>query len=425
MLTIDDLPDRKLTPSGKSNRQAQPLTVRNVALVLEDQGIGVRLNMMTGSVAYTLQGMAVPFDDEPGLFERLSDVLVRLDIHNLNRLDGILGALACESRYHPMADWLTLGGVRWDGVDRIAALAATVTTDTELWPVFLENWMVQVVEGVCGWAHSRKKPLDCVLVLVGGQGVGKTHWLRQLGCGFIKSEMELHLSSNSGKDHQIEALRWPMVELSELDGIFKRNDINQMKSFISRDEDTLRVPYARRAITRARMTTFCASVNSPEFLSDTSGSRRFWPVEVDAIARDGGVGGMDWRQLWRQAYEYWLEAPAFALSAAQEAQRAGDAYNTHTMITREVEKLSEYYRRHQHLTASYRPMNRSEILEMLGFHNAWTITVKETGDWLATVLGKHKTIDGKQRCWLFPYSAVASDAQIWPALALVPSPGGV
>ena len=103
---------------------------------------------------------------------------------------------------------------------------------------------------------------------------------RSLGGEWFKGEAELHLSASQGKDHQIEVLKWPMVELSELDGIFRKSDVANLKAFISREVDAIRCPYARAAIPKPRKTSFCGSVNNAEFLTDTSGSRRFRPVTV-------------------------------------------------------------------------------------------------------------------------------------------------
>ena len=305
-------------------------------------------------------------------------------------------------------------GLEWDGVDRIGDLAASVTTDNALWAVYLENWLVQVCEGVCGWRRARKFSLPYVLVLVGGQGVGKTHWLKSLGHSWIKAEAELHLSSTAGKDHQLEVLKWPMAELAELDGIFRKSDISHMKAFISREEDSIRAPYARRAVIRARMTTFCGSVNDAEFLTDSSGSRRFWPVLVEGISWSFA---MDWAQLWAQAHAFWNEDSEFGLTAAEDAQRAAVAIETHTLLSPEAENIAAFYDAHAHLTETFVPMNRTEILKMLGYRNLSPRAVAEAGRWLVQELGKHRTLSvgktSKKRAWMFPYNEFAADNKMW------------
>lgn len=410
-ITAADLPDLKFTKAG-SPRETQPLTIPNVEKVLEATNTTVRMNVMTGAPDFTAGGVDIPPDRSGYAIEAIIDNLQRVDIGAaVARVNSILAEIAQENKYHPMEDWLNT--LKWDGVSRIPALADTVTTGNDLWPVYLRKWLIQVVEGVCGWRETQERSLPHVLVLVGGQGVGKSHWLAALGGAWFKGEAELHLSTPSGKDHQIAVLRFPMAELAELDGIFRKADVATMKAFISRGVDEVRAPYERRALVRPRMTSFCGSVNEAEFLNDTSGSRRFWPVSVDAIDWDFE---MDWAQLWAEAFELWVGGASYNLTAEEDEQRASTAIKAHTLLSSEAEKIGEFYRRHHgHKAFPDTPMNRTEILEMLyGRRNFYPKIVADTGRILADMIGKSKTIDGKQRAWMFPYNEFAQDVNTWP-----------
>jgi len=411
-MTPEDLPDLKFTKAGNL-RETQPLTILNLEKVLEATNMAVRLNMMTGVPDFIIAGEAIPSDRSGYVVEAIIDNLQRVDIAVATaRVNSILAEVAMDHKYHPMEDWLR--GLEWDGVDRIGALTDSVTTANALWPAYLENWLVQVVEGVCGWRRTSAFSLPYVLVLVGGQGVGKTRWLANLGGKWIKTEAELHLSTSGGKDHQLDVLRRPMAELAELDGIFRKSDMAHMKAFISREEDSIRAPYARRAIVRPRMTAFCGSVNDAEFLTDTSGSRRFWPVQVDTI--DWGFE-MDWTQLWAQAFAFWVESPAFDLTADEDALRAETAEVVHTSMTSEEEKIIGFYTAHKgHKKYPEVAMNRTEILEMLyGKSRVFSPkTVADSGRVLLKILGKHRTISDKQRAWMFPFNEFATDSATWP-----------
>lgn len=411
-LGLGSMPDVKRTTGG-GYRQSQPLTRGNVSALLMWAGLEVRFDMMQQRPCFSWVERGAVFSerDELGVYQELCDRLAMLDI-GVSRgvLDEVLLALSQESRFHPMAEWLD-GLGDWDGVDWIGRLAATVETDTELWPVFLENWLVQVVDGVRGWdSDAVRTGLPYCLVLVGPQGVGKTHWLRLLGAGWMASEVELHLGSPSGKDHQLAALRWPMAELAELDGIFRKADVAHLKSFLSRETDVIRAPYARRALVMPRMTTFCGSVNVAEFLVDDTGSRRFWPVDVTRIS---DASGIDFRGVWAQAFAYWAESPRFGLTAKEEEERTAAAAVKYTLKSQVQEKLSGYWEAHKNCTDMLRPMNRSEILEMLGFRNLSNKSIAEAGQYLTDNIGRMRTIDQKQRCWLFPFSEFAHDSTTW------------
>lgn len=398
--------DVKCTAAG-GYRTVQPLTRRNVEVVLDWMECRVRFNMMQHRPVFSFRGVDFDDVDEPGAYQALCDVLGRLDIAApRGALDEALTAIALGNRYHPMEDWLQ--GLVWDGVDRFDALAGSVVTDCELWPVYLENWLVQVVDGVCGWREPIRGGLPYCLVLVGAQGVGKTRWLRALGAGWLRSEAELQLSSAAGRDHQLEALRWPMVELAELDGVFRKSDVAHLKTFLSRETDALRAPYARRAVVTPRMTAFCASVNVGEFLTDSTGSRRFWPVDVGRTT----IPDIAFSQLWAQAYAWWQESRDFHLTEREERIRAA-AGAQHTVLSEEIEKLAAYWEAHRHCADMMRPMNRSEILNMLGFRHLSNRTIAEAGDFLIRELGKMRTLSGKQRAWEFPFSEFAHDSSTW------------
>ena len=409
------LVDMKFTATG-ARRQVQPLTIGNVKAVLKHLNLTVRLDMMSAGVAFFFNDERVPEQEYGMTLEIVNDTLIKLDVNATSRAETILTEIAQGDKFHPMED--ALKAVAWDGKDRMTELSNTIKTDNPLWPTYLENWLVQVVDAVCGWRRSEKYSLPYVLVLVGGQGCGKTRWLGNLGGQWIKTEAELHLSSPSGKDHQIDVLRRPMAELAELDGIFRKSDISHMKSFISREEDAIRAPFARRAIVRHRMTVFCGSVNETEFLNDSSGSRRFWPVGVDSIT--WGFD-MDWTQLWAQAYSFWQEDAGFDLNADEDAQRERIATQQHQTISVEAETVITYYEAHAHLAESVKPMNVSEIMEMLGHRNMSPRARGEVGRVLVELLGKHRSLahgtaglPRKKRAWMFPFSEFARDQSLWP-----------
>ena len=406
-----DLPDKKKNSAG-ALAQSQNLTLPNLQYVLKEMGVGVRFNVMSNTTVYEKDGVGTDFLSQDVMRLTVQDMLLGLDISNLSRFDEMIQSLARRAAFHPMAEWLA--ALPQDDVDHIGILADSVVTDNALWPVYLEKWLVQCVEGVCGWGdRAAKLSLPHVLVLVGGQGIGKSYWLKKLGGPWLKGEAELHLSSASGKDHQLAALKFPLVELSELDGIFRKSDVSHMKAFISREEDEIRAPYERKALVRPRMTSFCASVNDAEFLNDSSGSRRFWPVLVDGIDWEAPV---DMSGVWAQAYEMWADGVSFQLTAAEDSERAAVALDVHTQTTPAQETVQEYLRLHiGNARFPEAAMNRTEIMNMLfGERNHWHRDVSIVGKTVIDILGKHQTIDGKQRSWMVPYNQFAADRASWP-----------
>lgn len=414
------MPDPRDLPDVRLNRDQQALpmqhtTLPNIAWLVDKLGFTLRYDLMACRSVYAMAGADLAGDVMQEQAElAVMDMCTRLGMKGDAKIRELLGALARLSSFHPMEEWLQ-SLPPWQG-DPLQDLIDSVTTGNELWPVYVENWLVQVVDAVCGWRGAGDAPrsLPYVLVLVGGQGLGKSHWLSALGGRWITGEAELHLSSPSGKDHQIAVLRKPMAELSELDGIFRKSDISHMKAFISREVDEIRAPYERKALVRPRMTVFCGSVNDAEFLNDPTGSRRFWPVAVSDIDWSFSV---DFEGLWSQAYALWQQDADFALDAAEDRQRAVVAVESHTLISPEQEKIVTYYAAHKG-SPKYpdRAMNRTEIMEMLfgKGRNFWARQVSEAGRVLADLIGKPRTINGKQRAWMFPYNEFAADISTWP-----------
>lgn len=74
-----------------------------------------------------------------------------------------------------------------------------------------------------------------------------------------------------------------------MDDLAKRRSVESVKQFLGSASDLYRPPFARTAILAPRHTVMCGSLN-PEggtggtaaFLTDSSGSRRFWIITVPA-----------------------------------------------------------------------------------------------------------------------------------------------
>jgi predicted P-loop ATPase len=124
-----------------------------------------------------------------------------------------------------------------------------------------------------------------------------------------------------------------IVEMSELDAM-RKADIARIKAFFSQAVDRYRAPYERVTEDHPRSVVFAGTMNPDgnPYLQDTTGNRRFWPVEMgslidtDALARDRD-------QIWAEATarfkkgERWYLAGQMVIEAAasEQAQRAESA----------------------------------------------------------------------------------------------------
>jgi predicted P-loop ATPase len=101
----------------------------------------------------------------------------------------------------------------------------------------------------------------------------------------------------SDKDSVKHAVSHWIVELGELGSTFKKADIDQLKAFLTKSKDELRLPYGRSFSRYQRRTAFYGSVNEREFLVDPTGNRRFWVVHVNKI---NFQHGLNMQQIWAE-----------------------------------------------------------------------------------------------------------------------------
>lgn len=119
---------------------------------------------------------------------------------------------------------------------------------------------------------------DCMLVLEGSQGLGKSTVAKLLG-GEYFADTGLTLGD---KDSYQNIQGVAVYEWGELDGL-ARADLTRVKGFISSSKDRFRASFDRRPKDYPRQVVFVGTTNERHYLSDPTGNRRFWPV---ACTRD-------------------------------------------------------------------------------------------------------------------------------------------
>jgi putative DNA primase/helicase len=160
--------------------------------------------------------------------------------------------------------------------------------------------------------------VDNVLILHGKQGMGKSTLLKDLaGPFFNDANFEFGNEQKAGM-----ALRNTWIhEWAELDSMTKSSH-TRLKSYVSETVNRFRAPYGRNMLVEPRRCVFAGSTNKDDFLTDSTGNRRFWPVHLvryDTRLRD------EREQL---------------LAEARDAFLMGESWWT----TREDEALAETYR---------------------------------------------------------------------------------
>jgi hypothetical protein len=184
----------------------------------------------------------------------------------------------------------------WDGVPRCHNLLAQYfgAEKTE----YTRAASLYIATAMGGRLMNPGCKADAAIVLVGKQGVGKSMAVQALApieCSYIEIDM-------SARDaDQSRQLRGRLIgELSELKGI-KSKDAESIKAWMSKTHEDWVPKYQEFSQSFPRRLTFWGTTNDTQFLSDTTGNRRFIPItvgntDIDAIKKDRD-------QIWAEAIQ--------------------------------------------------------------------------------------------------------------------------
>ena len=345
MKDVDDtwLPDQKLTAKGALAETQNPSPV-NVEWLLEIMGVTRMFNMMT-------QCLEWHFDERLG--DLLNGVEENVAVGAIKQVGSQckMPMMGVENtvmnipaiKYHPMDDWIASLD-EWDGRDYIGELASSLPVKDgyeDYAQVVVRKWLIQAVQAVRGWRGVGKQ-IPHVLVLCGPQGVGKTTWITSVAPSrFTDEGATLHLSGSVSqtRDSARAATRRAIVELGELETTFGKSEQGALKNFLSTVEDTYRPAYGRYEITTRRCTVFAASVNTSDILRDPTGSRRYWPIDLEGeqIPPVKNVEG-----IWAQANHLWESGATWFLEGEEKDLHERVAEN-HTDTPEVYELMDEKY----------------------------------------------------------------------------------
>lgn len=206
-------------------------------------------------------------------------------------VEAAIAAASSLSKFHPIRNYLR--SCHWDGAPRIRAMAADyLGTTLPIHCEMVRRWMI----GAVARALRPGCKLDTALMAVGAQGLGKSTFFAILG-GAWHADSFLDLGDKDSYQ-QIHSA-W-IYELAELENVVHGRAESRLKAWLTSTSDTFRAPYARVATKRPRSVVLCGTTNRAQFLTDDTGSRRFWIVPVTKqIPRKALADNRD--QLWAEA----------------------------------------------------------------------------------------------------------------------------
>lgn len=223
-----------------------------------------------------------------------------------------------ENSYNPVKDYLQ--EITWDEVDRFPEIFAILGVQSEFEQSLVRKWFYQTAALPFNTLENPIQP-EGVLILQGEEGIGKTRFFQQLVFNplwFQSLDKEL---TTKNKDVLIQMLSAWIGELGEIDRTFRANR-SDVKNFMTLTKDSIRKPYAREPVTKARSTSFCGTTNKVEFLNEDSGFRRWWVVSVNEKIVVGDFAEADnLHQFWAQCYAAFCENPQCFRLTEEERQQ--------------------------------------------------------------------------------------------------------
>jgi len=196
-----------------------------------------------------------------------------LKSHLIPTVDPLKDYLAQLDPYNPQkeGDWIQFVAdmvrISGNGTDRMR----------ERWNKCFRRWFLAMVES---WRKDEVVNHQ-VLVLIGRQGIFKTTWLESLLPPCLR-DYGTKFSGTFDKDDRLRIAESALINLDEIDAMTPR-ELNKMKALITAADINERKAFGHNKERRHRIASFCASGNRREFLSDTTGNRRWLSFEVESI----------------------------------------------------------------------------------------------------------------------------------------------
>lgn len=258
-------------------------TIDNAAIIFREDPLfagNIRNNIFRNRIELTGE---IPWHRDGTDITDMDDVHIRhyfettYQLNNDKKIREGMQIVASENSYHPVRDYLD--SLIWDGTERIRyALKHFLGAETN---EYVYEALKLFLLGAISRVFTPGIKFEYMLCLVGGQGAGKSSFIRYLAsfdewfCDDIKR-------LDDEKIYEHLAGHW-ILEIAEMLALNNAKCNEATKAFLSRQCDNFRLPYGTRAEDRPRQCVFAGTSNLTHFLpSDRSGNRRFLPIQCDA-----------------------------------------------------------------------------------------------------------------------------------------------
>lgn len=228
------------------------------------------------------------------------------------KTDDAITMMFESHRYHPIRE--TIEAIHWDGKPRIRDMlhkylgAADDAYTRDVSRLIFHAGILRLYEPGC--------KADLMPVLIGRQGEGKSTFVRMLA---IKDDWFREIGEFEGQ-RGMEALEGGFIcEVSELLALKRTKEAAAVKSYLTRQYDNYRKPYAKYPVNNPRKCIFIGTTNTEQFIGDPTGGRRYLPVKISEghIWEDIEAFKQDIEQCWAEAYADYIAGKASAVETPE------------------------------------------------------------------------------------------------------------
>ena len=268
-------------------------------------------------IAYNELTNVIEIEDKQGKIkplEKRDKELLRVEIEKrfkfkakLIDLETAIVSASERYRYHPIKNKIL--DTKWDGIPRAESFFIDVlgVEDNDFNRECTRKWLLASLTRL----FKNGVKFDEMIILQGGQGIGKSTTLQRLSLGYYTD-----ITDKLSDETTFKVMRTWLVELSEL-STMKKTDSDTFKAWLSATKDTVRKKYGGDPDDYPRTFTILGTTNNKEILKDRTGNRRYWLMYCDKENIKNTIWSLDNNyilQLWSEVYQWYENRETLLIS---------------------------------------------------------------------------------------------------------------
>lgn len=284
--------------------------------------------------------------------------------------------VAHKHPYHEVRDYLK--SLSWDGKPRLGSLLIDYlgAPDNKYVKTATIKFFMAAVRR-CIRDNPDGVKFDNMLVLVGKQGIGKSTLLDIMGGKWFSDA----ITCFKGKEAAEQMRGVWIMEVAEMSA-YSYSDVSDVKQFVSRKIDQYRPPYGTHVQKFVRQGVLAGTSNKRDFLKDTTGNRRFWPIDCSGEATKSV-----WEDLPKERDQIWAEAVAWEIS------------DNDLFLTPELESIARGVQEDHMLPDPAREMIQDFLLRLVPYNwDSYSISQRKIywGNWDKRECDRQKGLEGPE-----------------------------